>query len=250
MEKSRNKKSGLDKLDVTTEKHQIEVENGEEISAVHHKSDSDKWIFFCHGFGSNKEGSYEARAERAVEEGFNAARFDFRGNGESDGCFKEQFLSDKIDDLKACVEYFDPDRVLLFGMSFGGKVVFHAARDVDAEVVVGKSPVTYNSVMDKFREAVEENGEFTLFEDKTITADFYTDLDTYDFREAVEGLDVPVAIFHGGADTTVHFENSAKAVKELDGEALLYKLKGEKHSLSDDGEAKMQDMMFSWLENL
>ena len=235
---------------MTTEKHRIEVEDGEEISAVHHEADSSKWIFFCHGFGSNKEGSYEARAERAVEEGFNAVRFDFRGNGESDGAFEEQYLSDKIEDLKACVEHFSPEKVFLFGMSFGGKVVFHAAEDLDAEAIIGKSPVTYNSVMSKFRDAVEENGEFEVFDGKKIVKEFYTDLDTYNFSETLEGLEVPVAIFHGGADTTVHFENSADTAEEYDREFMLYKLEGEKHSVSDEAEEKIQDMMFSWLRNL
>ena len=233
---------------MTTEKHRIEVEDGEEISAVHHEADSSKWIFFCHGFGSNKEGSYEARAERAMDEGFNAVRFDFRGNGESDGAFEEQHLSDKIEDLKACISYFSPEKVVLFGMSFGGKVVFHTAEEVDAEAIIGKSPVTYNSVMSKFREAVEENGEFEVFDGKKIVKEFYTDLDTYDFSEMLEGLEVPVAVFHGGADTTVHFKNSAEAAKEYSGDFLLYKLKGEKHSVSDEAEEKIQDTMFSWLE--
>lgn len=235
---------------MTNRKHRIEVEGGEEISAVHHEADSSKWIFFCHGFGSNKEGSYEARAERAVDEGFNAVRFDFRGNGESDGAFEEQYLSDKIEDLKACVEHFSPEEIFLFGMSFGGKVVFHAAEELDAEAVIGKAPVTYNSVMSKFREAVEENGEFEVFDGKKIVKDFYTDLDTYDFSETLEGLEVPVAVFHGGADTTVHFENSAEAAEDYSGEFMLYKLKGEKHSVSGEAEEKIQDMMFSWLENL
>lgn len=232
------------------EKHRIEVEKGEEISAVHHKADSDKWLFLCHGFGSNKKGSYKARAERAVAEGFNAVRFDFRGNGESNGEFRDQYLSDKIKDLKACIEFFQPDEIFLFGMSFGGKVIFHAAKDLDVEAVIGKSPVTYNSVMDKFRDAVEEKGEFTLFEDKTITRDFYTDLDTYNFSETNEGLDIPIAVFHGSADTTVHFENSAEAAEEYDGEFMLYKLKDEAHSVSEEAERKIQDMIFAWLEQV
>ena len=235
---------------MTNRKHRIEVEDGEEISAVHHKVDSHKWIFFCHGFGSNKKGSYEARAERAAKEGFNAVRFDFRGNGESDGSFKDQHLSDKIKDLKACIKHFQPEKVFLFGMSFGGKTIFHAAEDLDVEALIGKSPVTYNSVMSKFREAVEENGEFEVFDGKKIVTEFYTDLDTYDFSETLEGLEVPVAVFHGGADTTVHFENSAKATEDYSGDFMLYKLKGEKHSVSDKAEGKIQDMMFAWLENL
>jgi pimeloyl-ACP methyl ester carboxylesterase len=233
-----------------TSKHSVEVEDGEEVSAVHHSADSDKWIFFCHGYGSDKEGSYEERAKRAVEEGYNAVRFDFRGNGESDGDFIDQSLSSRIADLEACINFFEPEKIYLFGMSFGGKVVLHATEDLEVEALVLKSPVTYNSIMDKFREVVEEKGTYTHFGDKTIDERFFEDFDTYSFEEVTSGLDLPVAVFHGGADTTVHFENSAEAVKAFETEALLYKLEGEGHSMSDGGEKKLKDMMFAWLDQI
>lgn len=233
-----------------TTKHSVEVETGEEVSAVHHSADSDKWIFFCHGYGSDKEGSYEERAKRAVEEGYNAVRFDFRGNGESDGEFIDQSLSTRIQDLKACIDFFEPEKIFLFGMSFGGKVVSHATEEMDIEALILKSPVTYNSIMDKFRKVVEEKGSYTHFGDKTIDERFFEDFDTYSFEEVTSGLGVPVAVFHGGADTTVHFENSAEAVKAFETEALLYKLEGEEHSISDEGEKKLKDMMFAWLDQI
>lgn len=233
-----------------TTKHSVEVETGEEVSAVHHSADSDKWIFFCHGYGSDKEGSYEERAKRAVEEGYNAVRFDFRGNGESDGEFIDQSLSSRIQDLKACIDFFEPEKIFLFGMSFGGKVVSHATEEMDIEALILKSPVTYNSIMDKFRKVVEEKGSYTHFGDKTIDERFFEDFDTYSFEEVTSGLDLPVAVFHGGADTTVHFENSAEAVKAFETEALLYKLEGEEHSMSDEGEKKLKDMMFAWLDQI
>lgn len=233
-----------------TSKHSVEVEDGEEVSAVHHSADSDNWIFFCHGYGSDKEGSYEERAKRAVEEGYNAVRFDFRGNGESDGDFIDQSLSSRIADLEACINFFEPEKIYLFGMSFGGKVVLHATEDLEVEALVLKSPVTYNSIMDKFREVVEEKGTYTHFGDKTIDERFFEDFDTYSFEEVTSGLDLPVAVFHGGADTTVHFENSAEAVKAFETEALLYKLEGEGHSMSDGGEKKLKDMMFAWLDQI
>jgi alpha-beta hydrolase superfamily lysophospholipase len=233
-----------------TTKHSVEVETGEEVSAVHHSADSDKWIFFCHGYGSDKEGSYEERAKRAVEEGYNAVRFDFRGNGESDGEFIDQSLSTRIQDLKACIDFFGPEKIFLFGMSFGGKVVSHATEEMDIEALILKSPVTYNSIMDKFRKVVEEKGSYTHFGDKTIDERFFEDFDTYSFEEVTSGLGVPVAVFHGGADTTVHFENSAEAVKAFETEALLYKLEGEEHSMSDEGEKKLKDIMFAWLDQI
>ena len=52
--------------------------DGERIAAAHHAADGDRWLFFCHGFRSDKAGSYEERCERAVEAGYDAVRFDFR----------------------------------------------------------------------------------------------------------------------------------------------------------------------------
>lgn len=228
----------------------IEVENGEKVSAAYHEADSSKWIFFCHGYGTDKEGSYEKRAERAVEEGFNAVRFTFRGNGNSDGEFIDQNLSSRIRDLKAVIEYYDPDEIILFGMSFGGKVVLHASEELDVKAIVFKSPVLYNSEMDKFREVVKEKGTYTHFDDKTIDQSFFNDFDDYSFEEAVKKIDFPVAIFHGGDDSTVKFKDSANAAKEIDAEVMLRKFKGETHFMSDKAEVKLLDEMFNWLENI
>ncbi|MFB6193049.1 MAG: alpha/beta hydrolase family protein, partial [Candidatus Nanohaloarchaea archaeon] len=217
---------------------------------VHHEADSDKWIFFCHGFGSDKEGSYEARAERAVEEGFNAVRFDFRGNGESDGDFRDQYLSDRIEDLKAVIDYFRPEKVYLFGTSFGGRVVFETARERDVEALIGKSPVTYNGIMSKFREAVENKGEFEVFDDKYITGEFFKDLETYSFESTLEELELPILVFHGSQDATVHFENTGKALNAYSGDIVVQKMEGEKHSFSSAGEQEMRNLMFYWLGNM
>lgn len=232
-----------------TEKHFIEVENEEDVAAVHHQTGSDKWIFFCHGFGSNKEGSYENRAEEMVEQGWNAVRFDFRGNGESDGEFVDQSLSSKIADLKAVVEHFEPEKYVLFGSSFGGKVIFHTATELDPEAVIGRAPVTYNEIMEKYRAVVENKGEFTHHPGATIDQSFYRDFDKYSFDNVADELNIPVAIFHGANDTTVHTEHSFKAAETLNTDIMLQKLEGEKHSFSESAENYMINHMISWLHN-
>lgn len=233
-----------------TEKHFIEVEDGEEVAAVHHEASSEDWIFFCHGYGSDKDGSYRKRAERAAEEGFNAVRFDFRGNNESDGDFIDQNLSSRIADLEACIDFFRPENIFLWGMSFGGKVVLHANEKFDVEALIFKSPVLFNDEMEKFRSVVEEKGSYTHFDDKTIDERFFQDLDNYSFEDAFEIIERPVLVFHGGEDSTVHFESSADAVKKIDSEVTLRKLKGETHFMSDEAEEKLLNEMFVWLENL
>jgi len=234
-----------------TQRHSIKVENGKKVSTVLHEANSDRWIFFCHGFGSNKDESYKRRCKIMAENGWNAVRFDFRGNGESDGDFIEQDLSSRIEDLQAVIDRFEPEKCAIFGSSFGGKVAFHsAAQDRRTKAVIGKAPVTYNNIMDKFRSVVENKGRFEYIDGKPIDERFFEDFDDYEFGKVVEKLDVPVAIFHGSFDTTVHPEKSFKVLEELGTDVSLHKLKGEKHSFTDDGEQKMMREMVSWLDNI
>lgn len=232
-----------------TEKHFIEVENGEKVAATHKKADSEKYLFICHGFGGNKERQSEY-LEPAVENGFNAVALNFRGNGEADGDFIEQDLSSRIQDLKAVIGYFDPEEVFLFGTSFGGKVVLHTAAEIKPKAVIGKAPVTYNSIMSKFREVVEEKDRFEYIDGKPIDESFFEDMDNCSFTDAAEKIECPVAIFHGSADTTVHPANSFKAAQEIDTDVMVQKFKGEKHSFSEEGKEKLFSRMFDWLNNI
>lgn len=232
-----------------SEKHFIEVEHGEKVAAVHHKADSNKWVFFCHGFGSNKKGSYETRAEKMRENGWNAVRFDFRGNGESDGEFIDQSLSSKIKDLKSVISYFAPERYALFGSSFGGKVIFHAALDLEPELLIGRAPVTYNKIMHKYKAVVDNKGEFTHHPGATIDHSFFDDFQKHSFDEVADSLNIPTAIFHGRSDTTVHPEHTIRAAENLGNDLMIELLKDEKHSFTDKAESYMINQMIAWLHN-
>mgnify|MGYP002761403399 FL=1 len=172
----------------------------------------------------------------------------FRGNGNSDGNFIEQDLSSRIKDLEAAVEYFKPERTILLGTSFGGKVAFHAADDIEIDAVIGKAPVTYKEIMDKFREVVDNKCRFEYIEGKPIDERFFEDFDSYNFED-LYGIDVPVAIFHGADDTTVHPEYSFRAAENIDTSVMLEKIEGEKHSFSEGAKDYLLAQMVSWLQN-
>ncbi len=233
-----------------TKKHFIPIENDEEVAAVHHEADSDKWIFFCHSFGSNKEGSYEGRCKRAVKEGFNAVRFDFRGNGESDGDFIDQTLSSRIEDLEKVVDYLEPEQFVLFGSSFGGKTAVHSLDKLQAEAVVLRAPVLFNDTMEKYENVVRKTGSFTHHGDKTIDMDFVKDFENYSFEKLSDRINCPVFIFHGEEDTTVHFRKTADASKKINSHLEVTKFQGENHSFSERAETQMRDKMFQSLKRL
>ncbi len=223
--------------------------DGDSVAAVTHPASSDHWLVFCHGFLSDKSGSYEGRCRRAAAEGYNAVRFDFRGCGDSDGAFVDQTLSDKLADLQAVVEHVDPDRYALFGSSFGGKVAFHTAvTDGRVTAVAARAPVTYNRAFDEYRVTVEQEGAVRFEDSRAIDLTFFADFESYDFEAATESVDVPVAIFHGRDDDSVDIENSFAAASALPGDVLVEAFAGEGHRFTEQAEERLQEQLFMWLD--
>lgn len=232
------------------DRHTITVEDDERVIAVHHGVGSDIWIVFCHGFVSDKTGSYEDRAIRATEEGFDAVRFDFRGCGESDGAFRDQTMRSKLTDLRSVLDYFDPESYVLFGSSFAAKVAFHAAADADrAAAVIGRAPVTYNRTFEATRETVVQEGSVALTDEHRIDGRFFEDFDRYPFEDAAAGITVPVALFHGGADDSVAVADSVEAAETLTDrtDVFLQLLTAEGHRFSREAEHRMREQLFDWL---
>lgn len=231
------------------ETHRITVADGETLPAVHHGTGADDWLFFCHGFLSDKSGSYEARCERAIEAGYDAVRFDFRGCGEADGTFAASTLGARIADLRAVVEHFDPDSCALFGSSFGGKVALHAAVDDERVTAVAtRAPVTYNRTFDDARETVEAEGRLAYEDGRAIDRRFFDDLDRHPFGDVADALEVPVAVFHGRDDESVPLADSLDAAGALSTDVLLQAFDGEGHRFSRAAEARLQRWLFAWLD--
>jgi len=254
-------------------RHAIPVADSQAVVAVHHApgdrdgqsgtgADDSPWLVFCHGFLSDKSGSYEGRCERAAEAGYHAVRFDFRGCGEADGDFVDQTLSDKVADLRAVLAHVDPDSVVLFGSSFGGKVAFHTTAaltpevtprpntggdGVTVEAIATRAPVTYNRTFAQARHEVEREGSLTFETGQTIDSRFFTDLATHPFADAVAAVGCPVLIVHGSEDESVDIADSFEAAAVLETDVVLEKVRGEGHRFSEAGERRLRTRLFDWL---
>lgn len=231
-----------------SDRHTVPVTDEGSVVAVHHPATGDDWLVFCHGFVSDKSGSYESRARRAAEEGYDAVRFDFRGCGEADGAFVDATLSSRIADLRAVLDHFDPASCVLFGSSFGAKTAIHAAVDDDrVEAFVGRAPVTYNRCFEPMREVVEREGELAYAPGHVVDGRFFDDFDDYAFDDVAGAVDVPVALFHGTADGSVPLADTLDAVAALSTDVTLQTFAGEGHRFSEPAETRMRDQLFDWL---
>ncbi|KAL0410481.1 UNVERIFIED_CONTAM: hypothetical protein Slati_3637800 [Sesamum latifolium] len=114
---------------------------GEKLSGVLHETGSEKIVVLCHGFRSSKDNTMMVNLAAALEnEGISAFRFDFSGNGESEGPFHYGNYSGETEDLRSVIEYFsgvNRSTVAVLGHSKGGNIVLlYASKYGDIGAVV------------------------------------------------------------------------------------------------------------------
>ncbi|KAL1188058.1 hypothetical protein V5N11_009900 [Cardamine amara subsp. amara] len=107
----------------------IEIPNrqNEKLVGLLHETGSREIVVLCHGFKSNKNSKIIMNLASSLEkEGISAFRFDFSGNGESEGSFNYGNYSYEADDLHSVIQHFtSKNRVVttILGHSRGGNVV-------------------------------------------------------------------------------------------------------------------------------
>ncbi|EOA24591.1 hypothetical protein CARUB_v10017865mg [Capsella rubella] len=101
--------------------------HNEKLVGLLHETGSIEIVVLCHGFRSNKNFEIMKNVAVAIEkEGISAFRFDFSGNGESEGSFYYGNYNYEADDLHSVIQYFSNiNRVvtIILGHSKGGDVV-------------------------------------------------------------------------------------------------------------------------------
>ncbi|KAK6248956.1 hypothetical protein QUC31_020521 [Theobroma cacao] len=122
----------------------IQNNHGENLVGILHETGSKDLVIICHGFQSKKERIPMVSLATALErEGISAFRFDFAGNGESEGSFMYGNYRREAEDLRAVVQYFcKKERLItaIIGHSKGGNVVLlYASKYNDVPAVINIS---------------------------------------------------------------------------------------------------------------
>ncbi|KAJ3669602.1 hypothetical protein LUZ60_011552 [Juncus effusus] len=122
----------------------IQNKHGEELVGILHKINSENLVILCHGFRASKDDNILVGiANELTKQGISAFRFDFAGNGESEGVFQYGNYNREADDLRAVVSYFSNQKyniITLIGHSKGGNVVLlYASKYSDVNKIVNIS---------------------------------------------------------------------------------------------------------------
>ena len=133
-------------------------------------------------------------------------RFDFSGNGQSEGRFEESTYSKQIREMRLAVDYMkqnEADRVIIGGHSMGGMVsLFTAARgnDIAGVIALAAGATTLHPdrlLTDEQKKALFDNRCVAFASrgrDLFLTQDFFDDAAGYDVGKIIGNITCPVLL--------------------------------------------------------
>ncbi|XP_023636956.1 uncharacterized protein LOC17881167 isoform X2 [Capsella rubella] len=147
MSETRRDQSSHERIDNSEIQHRrvvIENSHGEKLVGVLQDTGSTETVVICHGLQSSKDRipmvTIANFFERAMISSF---RFDFAGNGESQGSFQYGNYRREVEDLRSVLQHLRGDNrdiSAIIGHSKGGNVVLlYAAKYKDVQTVVNIS---------------------------------------------------------------------------------------------------------------
>lgn len=202
----------------------------------------------CHGWGSNKLGTWQGLFVKAAREfcknGFAVFRFDFRGCGDSEGEFEEQTVNTMLEDLDCVLDNLGKDyaRIGLIGHSMGGKIaILKAAEDKRIKcLALWSAAASHNySFSSDFIDEVKDRKKLFLGDSGFWVND--KQLESYlkhDGFKAVRKIRIPVLIASGSEDLSVFNSHSKKLYRNANKPKELIFVKGANHFFLDDNSKK------------
>ncbi|KAL8035913.1 hypothetical protein ABFS82_12G122600 [Erythranthe guttata] len=221
----------------------------EKLVGVLHDTASQKLVVLCHGFRSTKEFDIMVNVASALEsEGISAFRFDFSGNGESEGLFHFGNYSSEVEDLRSVIDYFQEinrSTVAILGHSKGGNVVLlYASKYHDIPAVVNISgrydlkKGLEERIGKKFLEKINKDGYIDIKKrtgevDYRVTKESIMERLNTNMHEACLSIDEKCRVLtvHGSEDEVIPVEDAVEFDKIIRNHRLKI-IQGANHGYS------------------
>lgn len=172
-----------------------------------------------HGFtGHKNEHAYlfKQLTEQLVELGYATIRFDFSGNGDSDGHFEDMTYYSLMDEARAIMEYaykISGKKLIPLGFSMGGcinSLISYEKQDI-VERIVLISPAGNMNQLSKNRERLAKNpGDLLIDLGGFYLSQAFIDSFQRELMAHAKDFTKPVLIIHGSLDQSVNVEIGKK----------------------------------------
>ncbi|KAL1216030.1 hypothetical protein V5N11_011351 [Cardamine amara subsp. amara] len=267
MPESRRSLSSHERVDNSEIQHRrivIENSHGEKLVGVLHDTGSTETVVICHGFQSSKDRipmlTFANVFERAMISSF---RFDFAGNGESEGSFQYGNYRREAEDLRSVVQYLrgqNREISAIIGHSKGGNVVLlYAAKYNDVQTVVNISGRFFLERGIEFRlgkdylKRIKENGFIDVRNRKgkfqyRATEESLMDRLTTNTHEACLSIheNCRVLTVHGSNDRIVHVTEASEFAKYIKNHKLCL-IEGADHEFTSH-QHQLASIVFSFVK--
>ncbi|XP_042454089.1 uncharacterized protein YfhR-like isoform X2 [Zingiber officinale] len=217
--------------EVSQSKITVQNKHGEKLVGLLHYNGSMKLVIVCHGFRSSKdEKIFVSLASALTNQGISVFRFDFAGNGESEGVFRYGNYKREAEDIRSVILYFleqNYEISAIIGHSKGGNaVLLYASVYHDVHIVIN---ISGRFALERgiegrlgkdFMQRIEKDG-FIDVKDKTgnfeyrVTEDSLKDRLETDMCIACHSIDKKCRVLtvHGSKDQTVPAEDAMQFAK-------------------------------------
>jgi len=196
-------------------------------------------IIICHGFTGSKDKNFIPELARSLERNnFLVLRFDFSGNGESEGKFEERTYSKYVEDLNSAVNWLGgrTKKICVIGHSMGGSVAlieYSMHRNYDKIVLLAPAIATTEFTKTD-AEMLEKRGYIDFIdswgEKRRITKEYFDDRKSYDETELGKSVDIPTLIIIGDKDEVVSIDKCRELFRIIPStDKKLEILKNENH---------------------
>lgn len=202
-------------------------------------------------------------AKDLASAGFMAIRFDFSGNGQSEGEFARSTFSKQISEIETAADLLAEKGVEWFGLvghSMGATIaVLTGAQREDVTGVCtiagrSESPGALKFLSEKQREELDRTGKVS-FESRgrslALTETFFSDANQYSLAQTIRQYPKPLLVVHGEADEIIPVSEAHHA-QELnpDGVELLIIPEADHMFMKEDHRQQVSERVVAWFDRL
>jgi len=181
-----------------------------------------------------------------AELGYTVLRFDFSGNGQSDGRFEESTYTKQIAEMSIAVDYLKEnkvDHVFIGGHSMGAMVsLFTAAKrnDIDGVIALalGEAPLHPDRLLtDSQKAQLLHTGSVDFASrgrDLVLTRKFFDDAARYDLKAVLSHIPCPALIILAADDTVTDPDPLKRLIADIDQPIDWIEIDGADHMFSSE----------------